>query len=119
MTPNSGIVLPKTLTDLVAQRGRIWVDHDAATRAQAQLEKFALEVIAGEATETLDPLSSSGEPPDEVTVAVKALGREIDAVKGLRNELKTAEHNRLVGITLAVVGVILVIVVFVVITRMH
>jgi hypothetical protein len=70
-------------------------------------------------TEPLDVLSPSGKPPDEVAAAVKTLSREIDAVNTLRTELQAAEQSRLIGIAVAVVGVILAVLVGIVLIKMR
>ena len=117
MAQNSGVVVPSSLADLMAQRGRIWAEHDHANQVQAQLEQLAAKVAAGEPTAALGALSSSAEPPDEVAAAVQSLCREIDTVNRLRTELEAAEKSRFIAIAMTVVGVIVAIVVAVVLIR--
>jgi hypothetical protein len=107
MAQTPGILLPKELANLAAQRTRTWDNHDDAARSANQLERLAAKVPDG-AGPALQALSSNGQPPDELAAAVESLIREVKTTDQLRKDLEAAERSRFnMIVTLVIVGVVL------------
>lgn len=111
----SGVVITKSINQLISERGEIWDRFEKSQSQAAKLQKLSGKIPAGEAADIPLPLTSEDTPAAETRAALEQLEEELakisqaqTSIQQHRAEIAQLEKQQKIIMAVAALAVIIV-----------